>query len=50
MTILGEPLTAGMIVGFPLVLIGSVLATTRSSARAAVEPVQPTTAAAVTPG
>lgn len=49
-TILGEPLTAGMIVGFPLVLIGSVLATTRSSARAAVEPVQPTTAAAVTPG
>lgn len=29
-TVLGEHLTAGMIVGFPLVLIGSVLATTRS--------------------
>jgi len=32
-TILGEHLTAGMIVGFPLVLIGSVLATGRGSLR-----------------
>ena len=31
-TILGEHLTAGMIVGFPLVLIGSVLATRTSDA------------------
>jgi drug/metabolite transporter (DMT)-like permease len=29
-TVLGEHLTAGMIVGFPLVLLGSVFATTRS--------------------
>jgi drug/metabolite transporter (DMT)-like permease len=31
-TILGESLTVGMVVGFPLVLIGSVLATTRGKA------------------
>jgi drug/metabolite transporter (DMT)-like permease len=32
--VLGEHLTAGMIVGFPMVLLGSVLATTRSKATA----------------
>ena len=32
MSVLGEPFTAGIAVGFPLVLIGSVLATRRSAA------------------
>jgi drug/metabolite transporter (DMT)-like permease len=47
--VLGEPLTAGMIVGFPLVIIGSVFATTRGPAgvggEAAIEEIP-----AVTPG
>ena len=34
--VLGEPLTLGLLVGFPLVLIGSALATRRVAARAAV--------------
>jgi drug/metabolite transporter (DMT)-like permease len=49
-TILHEHLTVGMIVGFPLVLIGSVLATTRSTSKGAVELATPEEAAAVTPG
>jgi drug/metabolite transporter (DMT)-like permease len=49
-TVLGEHLTTGMIVGFPLVLIGSVLATTRGRGTTA-EPIELTdTVAAVTPG
>jgi drug/metabolite transporter (DMT)-like permease len=36
-TVLGEHLTAGMIVGFPLVLIGSVLATSGGHAAASAE-------------
>ena len=34
--VLGEPLTAGTLIGFPLVLLGSVLATRRSRPRASV--------------
>ena len=34
--VLGEPLTAGMLVGFPLVLLGCVLATRRSAVREVV--------------
>ncbi len=52
-TILGEHLTAGMIVGFPLVLIGSVLATTRGTprtVRAAQAAPPEEVPAAVTPG
>jgi len=37
--VLGEHLTAGMIVGFPLVLIGSVLATSKSAAAASTDAV-----------
>jgi drug/metabolite transporter (DMT)-like permease len=37
-TVLGEHLTVGMIIGFPLVLIGSVLATTRGRGRVAAAP------------
>lgn len=38
--VLGEPLTVGMAVGFPLVIVGSILATARSRNRAALaEPV-----------
>jgi drug/metabolite transporter (DMT)-like permease len=49
-TVLGEPLTAGMIVGFPLVIIGSVLATSRTSPPAAVEAEPVVETPAVTPG
>lgn len=49
-TILGEPLTAGMIVGFPLVLIGSVLATSRNAPSTAPEPAPVDGTPAVTPG
>jgi drug/metabolite transporter (DMT)-like permease len=37
-TLLSEPLTLGMLVGFPLIVVGSVLATRRSSA---AEPLSP---------
>ena len=38
--VLGEPLTIGMAVGFPLVIVGSILATARSRQRSALaEPV-----------
>ena len=33
--VLGEPITLGLLVGFPLILLGSVLGTWRSRARAA---------------
>jgi len=36
--VLSEPLTAGMMIGFPLVIIGSYLGTTRSRPAAAPEP------------
>jgi len=36
--VLHEPLTTGMMIGFPLVLIGSFLGTTRSRAAAAAQP------------
>jgi drug/metabolite transporter (DMT)-like permease len=39
-TVLGEHLTTGMIVGFPLVLIGSVLATSHSGDAASSDPDQ----------
>ena len=35
---LGEKLTAGIVIGFPLVLLGSYLATRRDTQRASVEP------------
>jgi drug/metabolite transporter (DMT)-like permease len=47
--VLGEPLTVGMLVGFPLVIIGSVLATTRGQAAVADE-AQVEAVPAVTPG
>jgi len=37
-TLLSEPLTLGMLVGFPLIVIGSVLATGRSSGAAPLTP------------
>jgi len=49
-TVLGEHLTAGMIIGFPLVLIGSVLATTRGSARSSALPIEVVDEVPVTPG
>jgi drug/metabolite transporter (DMT)-like permease len=53
-TVLGEHVTAGMIVGFPLVLIGSVLATTRGRAGAATSTETPSECVgevpAITPG
>lgn len=48
-TVLGEHLTTGMIVGFPLVIIGSVLATTRGGAGTATETSDVEEAAVVTP-
>jgi len=36
--VLKEPLTTGMMIGFPLVIIGSFLGTTRGSAATAPEP------------
>ena len=36
--VLHEPLTAGMMIGFPLVIVGSFLGTTRARAAAAPEP------------
>jgi len=36
--VLREPLTAGMMIGFPLVIVGSFLGTTRARAAAAPEP------------
>ena len=36
--LLDEPLTIGMAVGFPLVIVGSVLATSRRRSRPLVEP------------
>jgi drug/metabolite transporter (DMT)-like permease len=29
--LLGEPLTTGLIIGFPMIIIGSILGTSRSS-------------------
>jgi drug/metabolite transporter (DMT)-like permease len=49
-TILGEHLTAGMIVGFPLVLIGSVFATGRAQRRRATRAAEPESMPAVTTG
>ncbi|MFI5777635.1 DMT family transporter [Nocardia sp. NPDC051570] len=37
-SLLDEPLTAGMAIGFPLVILGSVLGTARSRPRAVAEP------------
>jgi hypothetical protein len=36
--VLHEPLTLGMAIGFPLVMIGSYLGTSRTVPRAAAEP------------
>jgi drug/metabolite transporter (DMT)-like permease len=49
-TVLNEHLTAGMIVGFPLVIVGSVLATTRGSGATRVRATETQEAPAVTPG
>jgi drug/metabolite transporter (DMT)-like permease len=38
--VLSEPLTTGMMIGFPLVILGSYLGTTRSQPAAAPEPVR----------
>lgn len=38
--LLGEPLTAGMAIGFPLVILGSVLGTVRAKRRAVAQPVE----------
>ncbi len=43
--LLDEPLTIGMAVGFPLVIVGSVLATSRRRSRPLVEPASAATAA-----
>ncbi len=43
--LLDEPLTIGMAVGFPLVIVGSVLATSRRRSRPLVEPASTATAA-----
>jgi drug/metabolite transporter (DMT)-like permease len=37
--VLSEPLTTGMLIGFPLVILGSYLGTTKTRAAATVEPV-----------
>jgi drug/metabolite transporter (DMT)-like permease len=49
-TILGEPLTSGMLVGFPLVIVGSVLATSHRVRPARDTSVQVTDPPVVTPG
>jgi drug/metabolite transporter (DMT)-like permease len=49
-TILGEHLTAGMIVGFPLVLIGSVLATSSSPGTPEAASIRTDQETTITPG
>jgi drug/metabolite transporter (DMT)-like permease len=44
--VLGEPVTAGLLVGFPLVLLGSALATRRVRPRATAEATPPVPAGA----
>ena len=47
LVVLGEPLTVGMLVGFPLVLLGSSLATRPTGARSATTDAQETAEAAL---
>ncbi len=47
--LLDEPLTIGMAVGFPLVIVGSVLATSRRRSRPLVEPASAATAVSAAP-